>query len=448
MTRSGLTGPSAVNIVPRMLKTMTMPGFMGKIWPSSSSAGPLPASPQSSKSLPRRRPSPLGATDQLVLQRKQLEKRRHLDPVNEALFPTRLAQIDEALARAASHPEAGRALSRDTIAHSAIGRFIQATLTKLVHPAASWLPPRKMAIRQCAQLIDRGVREGWAQRTTFWADDAGAALLDGLVIAKGFVAEAQNKPRIVVVPGFAMTYEAVVPQAKKFADDFDVVVVLHNSRGVGRSLGVQYSIDQAVEDSKAVLRSLIAEGHLYLGAYGISMGSATLFRAIEELADQGELPASAIGLAASIRGPSSIPNVVGAHLGFLFAKAARWLLRSANLPDMDVTRILQKPLPAAEVMITTATTDRLVKKSGQLAQALHLPADGVGKLPSGQDVTVVANHGRYHIDPNIRTPEHDAVLERWAHRAKAVNLAHEGPSLRTAQLHRRQPTPGELALLS
>jgi hypothetical protein len=194
---------------------MMVPGFMDKVWPSSWNTALVDASFEPSPSLPRRRPSPLVVTEQLALQRQQLKKRRSLDPVNEALFPARLAQINQALDGAVGHLQAARAVFRDTVAHSAVGRFVQETLTKLVHPAASWLPPRKMAIRQCAQLIDRGIREGWAERTTFWADDAAAALLDGLVIAKGLGADARKKPRIMVVPGFAMTYEAVVPQARR-----------------------------------------------------------------------------------------------------------------------------------------------------------------------------------------------------------------------------------------
>ena len=363
---------------------------------------------------PVQRPSPLDREAELKAQQKQLDTYKNLDVVNQQLYEERTKQITNRLR--IPHPKSPQ---EDTVLHSRCGRLFQTLLTKLVHPAASWLPPRSMAIGQCAGLIKRGLDEGWAKRVTFWADDEGAALLDGLLVAKGPVDEAAHKPHIFVVAGFAMTYEAIVRQAKSFADDYDVVVVLHNSRGVGRSLGVQRTIDQAVEDCKAVIRCLRREGKRHLAAYGISMGSATAFRAIEQMTASGELQAGDIGLAASIRGPSSIPNVVGAHLGFLFAAASRWLLRVANLPDMDVMRVLRAPLLATELMFTTADNDWLVKGNGQLARALNLPT-GPAVLSSGQEVTVVAHHGNGHVDRNVRTKEHDAVLQRWAERARLM----------------------------
>ena len=369
-----------------------------------------------------RGPTPLSRQRELDHQQKQLDKRRNMDAVNQEVYAERAAEVRRHRLQVGIRPALSRPrhAQHDTVLGSRFGRTVQTFLTKMVHPAASWLPPRAMAVGQSRALVARGLEEGWAKRVTFWAYDEGAALLDGLLVAKGPIEQATNKPHIFVVVGFAMTYEAIVRQAKSFADDFDAVVVLHNSRGVGRSLGTQYTIDQAVEDCKAVIRSLRSDGHGHLAAYGISMGSATAFRAIEEMSANGELQAGDIGLAASVRGLSSIPNVVGAHLGSVFSAASQWLLRRANLPDMDVTRVLRAPLLAAELMITTADNDWLVKGKGQLSQALHLPSSGVATLPSGQDATVIAHHGQGHVDPQVRTPEHDAVLRRWADRARSL----------------------------
>jgi hypothetical protein len=370
---------------------------------------------------PRRGLSPLRWERELGQQQKQLDRRRNIDLVNQSLYVERSAQVQARRAQAMLRGvlTIPRGAKEDTVLSGRFGRLCQVLLTKLVHPAASWLPPRAMAVGQSSALIARGLGEGWAKRVTFWADDEGAALLDGLLVAKGSVDEAADKPYIIVVVGFAMTYEAIVRQAKSFADDLDVVVVLHNSRGVGRSLGTQYTIDQAVEDCKAVIRSLRTQGHTHLGAYGISMGSAVLFRAIEEMSATGELHAGDIGLAASVRGLSSIPSVVGAHTGFLFASISRWLLRSVNLPEMDVACVLRASLLATELMVTTADNDWLVKGKGQLVRALNLPGSGLAMLASGQKVTIVPHHGDGHVDPEVRTAEHDIVLQRWAHRARA-----------------------------
>jgi hypothetical protein len=371
--------------------------------------------------MPARGPSPLSRERELDRQQKQLDRRQTIDDANKNLYAERSRQLqvrrDQVKLQSAISPP--RIPKEDTVLSNRFGRLCQLMLTKFVHPAASWLPPRAMALGQSRALVARGLEEGWAKRVTFWAEDEGAALLDGLLVAKGPVEQAAGKPHLFVVVGFAMTYEAIVQQAKGFADDFDAVVVLHNSRGVGRSLGTQITIDQAVEDCKAVIRSLRSQGHTHLAAYGISIGSAVAFRAIEEMSATGELKAGDIGLAASVRGLSSIPSVVGAHLGFLFAAASRWLLRRANLPDMDVTRVLRAPLLATELMITTAAKDGLVKGKGQLVQALKLPRAGIATLPSGQEATIVPGHGEGHVDRQVRTAEHDAALQRWADRARA-----------------------------
>lgn len=341
------------------------------------------------------------------------------------LYPERLSEIEDRLRALMGRSKNSSKPRADSVAHTLWGRMGQRLLTCLIHPAASWLPPRRWALAQSRACIAQGIEQGSMQRTTFWADDAGAALLDGLLIAKGPITAAQAKPRIVVVVGFAMTYEAIVPQATALAADLDVVVVLHNSRGVGRSLGVQHTIDQAVDDCKAVLRALRRAGHQKMAVYGISMGSATALHAICEMADTGELCTGDIDLVASVRGLSSIAGVVEAFFSPWWGRAVRAILIKANLPQMDVVYLLRKPLPAPHLLVTTAAHDGLVKDVGQLAQALGLKTPGQGRLPSGQAVTVVDNHGTGHADPNVRTPEHDAVLAAWAaraRRAKAIEI--------------------------
>lgn len=366
------------------------------------------------------RPSPLKRENELQAQQKQLRKRRCLDATSRELYPARRAELDARLQEARVPSGAAHRRSLSTLAPSPLGRSWQSFLTKFVHPAASFMPPRKWAIGQAAERIEEGIDTGWARRTTFWAEDEGAAQLDGLLIAKTSVevAWAQRRPCLFVVAGFAMTYEAIVPQAKGLADDFDVLVVLHNSRGVDRSLGTQRSIDEATQDCKAVVRHLLAAGHTHLAAYGVSMGSATALRTVAQMAADGELKAGDIGLAASVRGLSSIPNVVGALLGAWFGAASQWLLWRANLPDMDVTRVLQVPLLNHDLLITTAAKDGLVKGKGQLAQCLGLQGDGRVTLPSGQAATLITNHGVGHNDPNVRTPNHDAALRKWVERAQ------------------------------
>lgn len=364
--------------------------------------------------------SPLRQTQELLRQRRTLLARRHLDAENRMLYPERLSEIENRLRALMGRSENSVTPRADSVAHTLWGRMGQRLLTCLIHPAASWLPPRRWALAQSRACIAQGIKQGFMQRTTFWADDAGAALLDGLLIAKGPITAAQAKPRIVVVVGFAMTYEAIVPQAKAFADDFDVVVVLHNSRGVGRSLGVQHTIDEAVDDCKAVLRALRRAGHRNMAVYGISMGSATALRAICEMADIGELSPGDIALAASVRGLSSIARVVEAFFSPRLGRWVRAVLKRANLPQMDVVHLLQRPLPAPHLLITTAAHDGLVMGTGQLAEALGLNTPGQARLPSGQAVTVVQGHGHGHADPKVRTPEHDAALAAWAARARCA----------------------------
>ncbi len=304
-------------------------------------------------------------------------------------------------------------------------RWLRQGCMALLHPAAAPICRGafcRLALRYHAEQIRADLAAGFASRLSFCTADAESSWLDGMLLEPPLtkpVSEATVRPMLLVVVGFAMTYEMAYAEARAFAADYGLRIFLYNSRGVGRSLGVQHSLEQAVDDFTAAVHYARRQlGARQLGIYGISLGAALGVRGVQRLAQQGLLRAEPLGLFANVRGFSSIDRVVSARLGRPLGAAVRRLLAVARLDSLDMLQALQAPVPARRLLVTTAAADRLVSGAGQLAAGLRLADNCEVRLPSGQLATHVSGHGRGHNSRDLRTPLHDSILAAWAQEAR------------------------------
>ena len=374
----------------------------------------------------------------------QLERLDKLDKLEKEQIARALPQEDDPLRRRReAQLQDAMAQRRDALAHQAdllpltagpqppplqplglLRRMLRAGCMGLLHPATSPLWGQafvRRAMQFSAGQISDDLHAGHARRICFFTGDPAHALLDGLVVEPPSQAAPGPRPTMVVVMGFALTYEMAYPQARQFAEQLGLRVLLYNSRGVGRSLGTQPSIRCAIDDYIAAIRYAQRElGARHIGVYGISIGCALGILGTQEMAAQNELLGGQLGLFAGIRGFSSVARVVGAYLGFVGRLIAHALLRAAGLPTLDLEAALRQPLAAQRTVLTAAQDDWLVRGDGQLPQGLRLRPGRDAVLPSGQRVVCVVPHGNGHNDRRLSEPLHDAELQTWATAARQI----------------------------
>lgn len=335
-----------------------------------------------------------------------------------------LAQLSRFARRAPQHTALwqarGKALSE--YAHSHLGgmgppkpsgrvKFLRGCLMPLLHPA-SYIFANKPTLAD--QKIARLQSGCGAQRCHTFSSEG--HLLDALLLqpqAAGTAHRSRPLALLLVVVGFAMTYETIVDEAQKLADTFGMQVLLYNSRGIGKSLGTPGHTGQMILDSEAAI--LLAQRiSSRIGVYGLSFGAATSLFALQQLGARGALLNDCVALYASIRSFSCLADVAQAHLP---AGSAAWInraLQAAELHPLRSAEAMRAPLPAQHILVATAAADRLVPAGAQLGPLLQLARNAQGSLPSGQRATHAFGVGQGHNDRSLSHPLHDKLLHLFA----------------------------------
>lgn len=204
--------------------------------------------------------------------------------------------------------------------------------------------------------------------------------LDACLFYANVFNKATPKPILVMSLGNFQTYEHSIILAYTYAVKYDINVLLYNPRGVGYSLGKEYTTDHAIKDFEAVIRYALTnyctkpDGKIdynNLAVYGHSLGGGISVNALEKLAKEKKLSSDGIGLIIHNHSFTSIAHVVG-HSNKLLCKILEitlWLLGIHSLNCYTPLVNLKRKL-AKNVLVTTTSTDQIITGLAQLAQTL------------------------------------------------------------------------------
>ena len=195
--------------------------------------------------------------------------------------------------------------------------------------------------------------------------------LDGMVVYEGAAMD-KSKPVVVMCLGNGMLYEDVIYYAKDIARNSHVNVLLYNPRGVGLSLGEEFTLDEAVEDCKAVIKyaqnELCGGDARRLGVFGLSLGGGISAEALKQL--QGEKQLKKIGLYINQNSFPSLHKFAegSLHLNPLLGRIA---LAIVGLNPLNSGHTLATRKLAKHTTVITAEHDEVMTGPGCLSDYLQ-----------------------------------------------------------------------------
>ncbi len=195
--------------------------------------------------------------------------------------------------------------------------------------------------------------------------------LDGMILYKGPTLD-KTKPTLVMCPGNGMTYEDLRREALVIAEKNQANIVLYNARGVGLSLGDEFTTDEAVEDCKAALKyaltNLCDNDPDRLQAFGHSLGGGITAQALKELIHEKVF--ERIGVYFNHRSFASLPDCLEGLSG-ISAKISRVGFALLGLNPLNAADALLTTNLAKKVYVVTAENDQIMKNNGRLANYLQ-----------------------------------------------------------------------------
>lgn len=196
--------------------------------------------------------------------------------------------------------------------------------------------------------------------------------LDGMVVY-GDNKKDPTKPVLVMCLGNMMRYEDFIYQAKYIAMQAHVNVVLYNPRGVGLSLGEEFTLDEAVEDCKTFIQ--YAQNNLCGGeagkiaVLGISLGGGIATEALKQLQEE-KPPLGKIAHYINVNSFPSLPKCAEGVMG-LNSKLGNLALGLIGLNPLNSGRTLAARKLAKITTVITAEQDEVMRGPGRLSHYLH-----------------------------------------------------------------------------
>lgn len=237
-------------------------------------------------------------------------------------------------------------------------------IRKLIHPATEQFTFDKVSLRYPNTIYD--INGGFFRVYT-----KDHQQLDGMVIY-GDKFHHNEKPVLVMSLGNAMMYEQVVDYARTIAEKHKVNVVLYNPRGVGLSLGQEFTLDEAVEDFKAVVNyahRVLCDGNSErLAVLGHSLGGGISAEALKQLQDEKLI--TKIGLYINQNSFASLHDFAEGTLK-INRILGRILLAIFGLQPLNSGNSLATRRLARHTAVITAENDQVMKGSSRLSQYLQ-----------------------------------------------------------------------------
>lgn len=207
------------------------------------------------------------------------------------------------------------------------------------------------------------------ERIDIFTDDH--QLLDARVIYADKTKD-KNKLTVVWFVGSGGYLGMYLKEARDVAKLADINILLNNPRGVGLSLGTEYTLEEAVEDGKAVIKhafeNLCDNDPKRLGLYGLSLGGGITATALNEL--QEEKVIDQIALYINHQSFPSLQHCVKGLLG-IPAIITRLGLAILRINPLNTGSILTKNTLAKKTIVITAGRDQLMKGAGRLESYLR-----------------------------------------------------------------------------
>lgn len=185
-------------------------------------------------------------------------------------------------------------------------------------------------------------------------------------------AKDKNKLTMVLCTGNLGSLEFHIEEARRIAKFCDINVLIYNSRGLGLSLGKEYTLEEAVEDNKAAinhaLENLCDHNPQRLCVFGISLGGGITATALKQLQKESGLPPIGVyinhhsftSLQHFVKGWVKIPALI-TRLGLAFIK----------INPLNTGKILSTTQLAQKTIVVTCEKDSLMKGPGRLSKYLE-----------------------------------------------------------------------------
>jgi hypothetical protein len=206
----------------------------------------------------------------------------------------------------------------------------------------------------------------------------------------------KNKLTVVWFTGNMGCLGMSIEEASKIARIANVNILLYNPRGVGLSLGTEYTLDEAVEDGKAVIKHafqyLCKNDPKRLGVYGLSLGGGISAAALNEL--QNEKVIKKIALYVNHQSFPSLQHCVKGLKRKVPTMITRLGLALIRTNPLNTGHVLTKKTLADETIVLTAGNDQIMKGFGRLENYLEKNANSLTRK-----IEYIYEPYAYHCSP-------------------------------------------------
>ena len=251
------------------------------------------------------------------------------------------------------------------------------------------------AVEVQAQALDRLTKYG-LQATPQTVVTADHAVLDGLRLAWPQHAAA---PGLLVCLGNGMQFgDGMVDWLSALSLATMRPVYVYNYRGIGHSAGTLRSTGDAVADSAAALRRVMAAeanaSPQHVGVLGISIGAGCAAGAVAKLKREGHCPKTGVGQFVSVHSFRSLTAVLAQFLGRIGTYVAARLLALLGQDPLDTQKAAEGGALGTYMAAVNAHGDRLI---GRKAALTRFRTDRNGK-GAGLKSALFADVGQGHCD--------------------------------------------------
>ena len=303
----------------------------------------------------------------------QLRRMTEKDPGQQALYSARALDVRKHYAGLSAGQLAALACARafDTLV------FWRRWLNEMIHPATQDTRPIVMDDEPGKELVACRL----AKRVHFFTRDH--ALLDGLLLGPQ---DDQPLPVLVMALGNGMRYETLTDLALQLTTRHQVRVLLYNDRGIGRSLGHQYSTGQAVRDCRAAMQAGLALSDGTIDVFGISLGGGKTAVALRQAQAARELTADNVRTYVNCHSFTSLAQCIGQLMGVAVGFVSRALFVVSGIDNLDALSALKGRPLAKRTVVFTATHDAIMRGAARLSvglQGQELPGDVVFREIAG-----------------------------------------------------------------